>query len=317
MSIADRPGRNRPATGEIWGIIVTYARPRTLESMLSSLARQTRTIDHLLVVDNDSDAEVAEIASRFGAQYLDSGGNLGPAGGNALGVVEVLSKATDEDWILFVDDDDEPFETTALEELLTFGSVLASEDPLLGGVGVAGSRYRHRWGIFRRLDDRELTGVVDLDVIFGGSLPMYRARAVRTVGPFDSQFFWGFEEGEFGLRMRSHGYRLAADGAMFLRYRHSLGTTGIAAGRMRTPREKDGWRRYYSVRNSTTLARRFGGPIAPLVAGVGGGLKGALTMARAGRSPSEALLPLRGTIDGLFGRLGKRVDPGRNAKVSP
>ena len=298
----------------MWGVVVTFARPATLESMLNSLERQTRPVDHLLVVDNGSDPRVAAIAASHAADYLDSGGNIGPAGGIALGMQHVLARAAEGDWILLVDDDDEPADDDLLRQLWIFGEGEHSRDGRVGGVAVAGSVYRRNLGIFRRLEDDELTGVVDLDVLFGGSLPMYRVSAAREVGGFDVDLFWGFEEGEYGLRMRSRGYRLCAPGPAFLRSRELGGTGGVESRNVRTPLEKAAWRRYYSIRNSTVLARRYGGPVAPLITSVGGAGKGVLAMLRAGRPLSEVALAPRGALHGLTGRLGRRVDPGRNDK---
>jgi rhamnopyranosyl-N-acetylglucosaminyl-diphospho-decaprenol beta-1,3/1,4-galactofuranosyltransferase len=283
--------------------------------MLSALARQTRRPDHILVVDNGSDPEVSRVAASHGAEYADSGDNIGPAGGNALGMSVLLPRAADGDWLLFVDDDDEPADDFLLERLATFAEEVAS-DPRLAGVGVGGSRYRRQWGIFNRLDDDELTGVVELDVLFGGSLPMYRVGVIREVGAFDEQLFWGFEEAEFGLRLRSLGYRLCAPGPLFLQARRLAGSPGDPGRPRRTPLDKAAWRRYYSVRNSTVLARRYGGRAAPTIAGVGGAVKGMLALAKGRRPLAEIALPARGAADAFRGRLGRRIDPGLNAKVS-
>lgn len=295
-------------------MVVTFARPAILETMLIALSEQTRRIDHLLVVDNGSDPEVATLAGAHGATYLDSGGNIGPAGGIALGMRWVLEQATDEDWILLVDDDDPPLDEDLVETVWAFGNDLSAGDPRVGGVAMGGSVFRRHLGIFRRLEDHELTGTVDLDVLFGGSLPMYRVPAVRAVGTFDPDLFWGFEEGEYGLRMRSHGYRLCAPGPEWLRARHTTGNAGIRSRSVRTPLTKASWRRYYSIRNSTVVARRYGGLVAPVVTAVGGATKGALALARAHRPVREVALAPRGAFDGLTNRLGRRVDPGLNTK---
>ncbi|GGB70080.1 hypothetical protein GCM10011314_06730 [Knoellia flava] len=297
-------------------MVVTFARPRVLDSMLGALGRQTRRPDHVLVVDNGSDPEVARVAAAQGAEYVDSGDNIGPAGGNALGLSVLLPRAADDDWILFVDDDDEPVDDTLLHRLESFGREVSYSDPLVAGVGIAGSTYRRQLGVFRRFEDDELCETVDLDVIFGGSLPMYSAGVLRRVGGFDARLFWGFEEAELGLRLRGLGYRLCAPGPLFLHARQVAGTAGLASRTLRTPTDKAAWRRYYSVRNSTVLARRYGGPLASTVAGVGGAAKGALTLARSHRPLGEIILPARGAVDAYRGRLGRRVDPGTNDKVS-
>ena len=301
---------------QIWAVVVTFARASVLDSMLGALSRQDRRPDHLLVVDNGSDPETARVAACHGAEYVDSGGNIGPAGGNALALTLLLPRVSDDDWILFVDDDDEPVDDAMLKRLESFGRRLSDDDPHVAGVGVGGSTYRRRLGTFRRLEDHELTGTVDLDVIFGGSLPMYRAGVLRREGGFDTELFWGFEEAELGLRLRSLGYRLCAPGPLFLHARQVAGTAGMPSRNLRTPPGKAAWRRYYSVRNSTVVARRYGGPLAAAFVGLGGATKGAVTLMRTGRPLPEVLLPARGALDAYRHRLGRRVDPGTNEKVS-
>ena len=295
-------------------MVVTYARPAILESMLCALERQSRPVDHLLIVDNDSDPRVAAIAAAHEAEYLDSGDNIGPAGGVALGMQRVLTQASDDDWILCVDDDDEPTDDDLIRKLWLFAQEQTRADPRVAGVAEEGSVYRRQLGIFRRLDDEELTGVVDLDVLFGCSFPMYRLGAVREVGLFDAELFWGFEEGEYGLRVRAAGYRLCAPGPVFLQSRALWDGKGGASREGRTSPDKAAWRRYYSIRNSTVLAKRYGGPIAPLVASVGGAAKSVVALTRTRRPLREVALAPRAAVDGLTGRLGRRVDPGRNHK---
>jgi rhamnopyranosyl-N-acetylglucosaminyl-diphospho-decaprenol beta-1,3/1,4-galactofuranosyltransferase len=300
---------------ELWAVVVTYARPATLEAMLCALGRQSRPVDHLLIVDNDSDPRVAAIAEAHGAEYLDSGDNIGPAGGVALGMQRVLTQASDDDWILCVDDDDEPTDDDLIRTLWMFAEEMRRADERVAGVAEAGSVYRRQLGVFRRLQDEELTGVVDLDVLFGGSFPMYRLAAVRAVGLYDAELFWGFEEGEYGLRVKGAGYRLCAPGPVFLQSRQGRDDSRGPSPKGRTSADKAAWRRYYSIRNSTVLARRYGGPFAPLVTSVGGAAKSVVALTRARRPLSEVALAPRAAVHGLTGRLGRRVDPGRNHKA--
>lgn len=301
-------------SAELWAVVVTYARPDTLEAMLCALERQSRRVDHLLIVDNDSDTRVAALAHAYGAEYLDSGDNIGPAGGLALGMQRVLSCASDDDWILCVDDDDEPTDDDLIRTLWMFAQEQSQADPQVAGIAAAGSVYRRQLGVFRRLHDAELTGVVELDVLFGGSFPMYRLGAVRDVGLFAAELFWGFEEGEYGLRMRRAGYRLCAPGPVFLRSRRRREDIGQTGPKGRTSPDKAAWRRYYSIRNSTVLAKRYGGPFAPLVTSVGGAAKSVVALTRARRPLREVALAPRAAVHGLTDRLGRRVDPGDNSK---
>ena len=142
---------------------------------------------------------------------------------------------------------------------------------------------------------------------------MYRCAVVRDVGYFDRDLFFGFEEGEYGLRLRRAGYSLYASGEMCRegRQRHDELDQG---SRMRTPNNRAAWRRYYSVRNSTLIARTYGRVSARFFVAGGGAAKGALALTRSRRPLREVLLPLRGAGAGLIGRSGRTVDPGSAKK---
>ncbi len=295
----------------IWAVVVTFARPKVLDSMLAAMSRQTRRPDHVLVVDNGSDCEVARVAATHGAEYTDSGENIGPAGGNALALSLLLPRASDDDWILFVDDDDLPGDDALLQRLESFGRDLARSDPRLAGVGIGGSTYRRQLGIFKRLEDHELTGTVEL----GRRVRWFTTHVSSRRPTQGRRIRRPVVLGLRGGRVRPAPARawvtgLCAPGPLFLQARQRAGTAGISARTLRTPSEKAAWRRYYSVRNSTVLARRYGGPLASTIAGVGGAAKGAITLARGHRPFDEIILPGRGAVDAFRGRLGRRVDPG-------
>lgn len=294
----------------LWGVLVTYHRPEALAEMLKRLQRQSRPIDRLIVVDNGSESAVEEAALAAGALYIDARENLGPAGGIALGMERVLEEALDSDWITLLDDDDPPRTDDVLEKLLAFAKRCRARDPSTAGVGLAGARYDSLSGVFKRVDDEELVGAVPIDYIGGNQLPTYSCQVVRRVGVFEPSLFFGFEEGEYGLRLRSHGYKLYVDGEILRGERAYYGRLNLRSRALRTRDQIPAWRRYYSVRNATVLARRYAGALAPLVLAAGGGVLGALDLARMRRPMREVILPIRAGLDGLLGRSGRTVYPG-------
>jgi rhamnopyranosyl-N-acetylglucosaminyl-diphospho-decaprenol beta-1,3/1,4-galactofuranosyltransferase len=161
--------------------------------------------------------------------------------------------------------------------------------------------------------DDELVGPVTVDYLAGNHFPMYRCSVVRDVGFFDRRLFFGFEEGEYGLRLRRAGCSLYVSGELCRegRVRHDELDLG---GRMRTPDNRAAWRRYYSVRNITLLARRYGRVTAPFLVAAAGAAKGVLALTRSRRPVREVLLPLRGAGAGLMNRSGRTVDPGSAEK---
>lgn len=301
-------------TPRVWAVVATYRRPAVLANTLRLLGDQSRPPDSVLVVDNGREADAEALTTSAGATYVRASENVGPAGAFTLGVASVLDWARLGDWILFVDDDDPPTQHDDIARLISMAVRESAIDVRVAGVGLGGSRYLPSRGTFQRLQDADLNGPIDVDTLFGGYLPMYRAGSLAEVKGPDPSFFWGFEEAELGLHLRSRGYRLVVDGERFAKRRASAGVP-LATHPGRTPLEKAGWRRYYSVRNSTALAKRYARWYTVPYVAFGGAAKGCLAMLRMHRPPSELMLPLRGAFDGLVGRLGRRVDPGENIKT--
>lgn len=293
----------------VWGLVVTYQRPNELRAMLAAIGRQSRTPDGVWVVDNGEAEETEKVVSALGVHYVRSGENLGPAGGIALGMRHVMQEAADDDWLMLFDDDDPPPLDTIVDEVSRFGDQMATLDPATAGVGALGAQYIRKLGVWRRFRDHELSGALTVDVIHGGRFPCYRVGALRHAGVFDSALFFGFEEGEFGLRLRKMGYSLYIDGSLAHRIRDSIGQLNLSGKALRTPVSKAAWRRYYGVRNSTILARRYGARWTPLLVALGGFAKGSLALAKARRPWPELSLPARGALDGLRGRTGRTINP--------
>ncbi len=300
----------------LWAVVVTFHRPAELTNMLAKLAEQTRPPDRVIVVDNGSQPDARHAADEGGATYLDAGDNLGPAGGIALGMQHVLDRADDRDWVVLCDDDDPPVSNDLLGTLWAFAADCRDREPRTAAVGLSGARYDRRWGVFRRVPDEELHGAVRVDYVGGGQFPLYSCRVVRECGVPDPGFFFGFDDAEYGLRLRRSGYAVFVPGELWRVQRTLHGRLRLSRAALRTGHATPAWRRYYAVRNTTLLARRHGSPFAVAYAAGGGAARAALALLRAGRPAREVGLPWRGAVDGLAGRTGRTVDPGMNVKAS-
>ncbi|WP_083914069.1 glycosyltransferase [Ilumatobacter nonamiensis] len=290
-------------TPRIHSIVVTYRRPTVLRATLAAIDAQQVRPDHIVVVDNDSAGEAtSDLDEPENVTYLRAAENLGPAGGIAVGMHRVLENADDEDLVLLIDDDDPPPSSDSIARVL---AIMADAGPDVAAAGLVGARFDRRRALTRRVPDRELVGRVDVDYIAGGQFPMYRVGAIRDVGVFDAQLFFGFEELEFGLRLRSAGYRLLVDGDAMLALRRAHGRTGIGARAQATPRPP--WRRYYSSRNIVEISRRYGLRGAVVLSVLHAGPMAAVRGLLRFRDTRLAAAALRGTADGVRGRLG-RVD---------
>lgn len=291
----------------LWGVLVTFHREELLPETLARIAAQTRAPDQLVVVDNGSDPGVRSLVTNAGAHYIDAGDNLGPAGGISLGMTYVLERAHPDDWLMLFDDDDPPETPESVAEVLTFAQSCLATNPRTGAAGLVGARYDHRRGQLVRVPDAELDGVVDVDYIGGGQLPVYRCAALLDVGAFDASLFFGFEDLEHGLRMRRAGYRLCVDGGPWLQRRTQNGRAGLTHVASRTwvvP-----WRRYYTARNLALIAGEHASTTVGWRVAVLGALAGAAAVTEPRSGVAGATAGLRGAVDALLGRRGRRMEP--------
>lgn len=295
-------------------MLVTYQRGEQLREYFASLARQTRPLDRLLVVDNDPDGSAHWILDEHGlpstsVEYESTGENIGPAGGIAFGMKRLLEGANDNDWILTLDDDDPPQSPEMIEVLHDFGEALVRAGKPVGGVGLCGGRFDIDQGRFLTVPEDELTGAVNSSWIGGNQLPCYRVSAVREVGVFDPRWFINFEELDYGMRMNDHGYQLFAHGELWRHERDRLGRTNVELAperRLTSP----SWRRYYSLRNLIVLLnerghRRVGAKVALAALA-----KPTVNLAR---SPALAVqhlrLNTRAVLDAYRLRMGRTMTP--------
>lgn len=99
-------------------VVVTYNRRALLLECIECLRRQTAKVD-ILIVDNagtDGTGEALRPLVEQGAlRYVNTGANLGGAGGFEFGIREAVKRGCDYVWIM---DDDAMPEPTALEALL-------------------------------------------------------------------------------------------------------------------------------------------------------------------------------------------------------
>jgi GT2 family glycosyltransferase len=283
--------------------------------MLHRLATQKRPLDRLVVIDNRSSPHNVESVRTYGAEghavdYVASPTNLGFAGGVAEGMERVLEFADDEDWIVVLDDDDPPNSTTVLGELMEFGEAMLGRDARTAVVGLVGGRFDWRRGSMVRVPDVELDGPVSVDFIGGGHLPLYLTEAIRLVGPFSREIFFGLSEVEHGLRLRRAGYSIYADGSRWRARRADAGRLGLTMVPSRRLSDVD-WRRYYSLRNAIYILRSAGKRRSALRLTFVHGL--AKPVVNLPLTPLLAVrhlaLNTRACWDGWRGRMGRTIEP--------
>lgn len=298
----------------LYGVLVTFRRPDALRAGLSALAAQTRTLDRLVIVDNDPGPRTRSVVRELApaAEYVAATENLGPAGGIALGMERILATADDADWVVTLDDDDPPTSSALLHDLVRFADDARARDRSVGAVGADGVRCDRRRGRMVWVDDAELLGAVDVDWVGGDFFPTYSVEALRVAGPMRAELFFGFEELDLGLRVRDAGYRILVPGRTCREFRAANDQLGLAVVPSRALGELT-WRRYYSLRNLVRiLADRGSVAGAVRVTLVVGVAKPLVNVLRAPRTAVRHLrLNVRACVDAWTGRLGRTVEPVR------
>lgn len=253
MSPVDE-GAGAGASETIIAVVVTHRRRELLGASLKVLSTQTRPIDHLIVVDNADEPEVAEMvaAQPVPTTYLGSKHNLGGAGGFALGMLYALSLGAD--WVWLADDDGRPEGPEVLEilrdcarrhDLQQVSPVVCDiDDPQRLAFPLRQGTTWHR----RREELGEADLLPSYSSLFNGAL--FAADAIAAVGVPDLRLFVRGDEVEIHRRLVRSGLRFGT--CLRTAYLHPYGTDEfkpILGGRMHTQYPDNPTKRYYTYRN--------------------------------------------------------------------
>ena len=173
--------------------VVTYNRKELLAECVGALLEQTYPVD-ILIIDNASTdgtrQELEELICQGKVQYINTGANLGGAGGFHVAVKEAVSRKYDYIWLM---DDDTIPEKDALSAL-----VQALKDTK-GNFGFLSSKAVWKDGNVCRMNEQKF---LDSEVINGKKFTKCRqatfvslflpSRVVLQIGlPIKEFFIWG------------------------------------------------------------------------------------------------------------------------------
>jgi len=304
-----------PATAPRFAaIVLNYQTPADTAIAVASLMASERSPDHLIVVDNDAGPECQNALGRWGDRvtYLNTGTNLGFAGGMNVGIRRALDEGAG--LVLLVNSDMvvPPDCIGRLEAAIKAGAGIAgplvlsrSAPDMIGSAGIdynaATGRMRHRGaGITARPAER--TEPIDVDAV-SGCLMLITRGVFDRIGLIDERYFFSFEEIDFCLRARAAGFRtqLAAEAVAYHEGGRAIGARSVR-------------RLYFAARNHLMLAQRLANGDGVLKRGIRTAFVVALNLAHAVRAPGGSLPARMGaTLLGIRDYLAGRVGADRSA----
>lgn len=185
-------------------VIVNWNGKKWLEKCLSSLDAQTHQNIEVVIVDNGSaDDSCAYITSTFPrVKLVESGANLGFAGGNNLGI-----SASSGDFILLLNND-AWLEPDGISQLLL--TALQESADIVGAVEVGYSDFEHTYSgkyIIDVLGHPISSDEVGRDDFFylSGVCLLFKKSFYLESGGLDSDFFMTFEETDWFWRLHATG----------------------------------------------------------------------------------------------------------------
>jgi len=201
-------------TRQVYIILLNWNQWKYTVECLTSLQALDYDDWAVIVLDNGSmNDSVVRLRERFPhVEVMDLGENLGFAGGNNAGIRAALARGAEYIWLLNNDTTVEPRALRAMVER-------AEADPKVAAVGSAiydaaeperlqawgGGRVNFWLGRSRNF----VSPVSDekIEFLSGASL-LLRRPALESLGLFDEEFFFYWEDTDYCFRLRQAGWRL-------------------------------------------------------------------------------------------------------------
>lgn len=253
----------------VWAVVLSWNGREDTLACLDTLTRQTRPLDHILVVDNGSqDGLEAPLRAAYpDAEYLFQPVNLGFAGGMNLGLRRAL--AAGAEYILASSND-------TLLEKDCLRAMIAALESRPQAAAVAPKIFFHEppgtiyfnggcftWATLRPCHPGELkpepappsTAVREITFL-NGCCPLFRAEALRRTGLYDETFGAYYEDADLSLRLRDQGWRLYLAPEAVVIHRHAASFRANAEPGQQGTVSPLKW--YLMTRNRLWLLRKHG-----------------------------------------------------------
>jgi len=270
-------------------------------------------VDGFLFVDNGSEPALESVLGSLegaSAAIVRHTSNTGVAAALNEGVEWATSEGFTH--MLALDQDSRPANGMVSELIRVYRTHHSAESLAIvaPAVRAAGddirARYLRRFGpaIFERVPcNREVRDDVT-SVITSGSLVNLSAH--ERIGPFREDFFVDYVDTEYCLRAQAHGYRIAVACKAVLYHRLGKRQHNTLAGLAFYPTFHSPERWYYIARNRIPMIRMYGWKFPhwfnyEVMASTYGFLR---MLAFEDRRREKLMAVMKGTVDGLLGRLG-------------
>lgn len=242
---------------KVISIVLTWNSADFIEECLLSLQNSSFKTE-ILVIDNDSSDNTRElIAKKFpGIELINSGANLGYAGGNNLGIKHVLPKKPD---YIFILNPDAQVETSSIERMvdrMETNQRLAAVSPMIyyhntKKILFAGSYINWRTGEaphigLDELDSGQYDNVTATERVNGCAM-LLRTETLKSVGLMDERYFLYYEELDLSVRMKAAGFEMGIVPKAKVWHLKSLSTGGYFS-----PLSQ-----YYQTRNRLLFMHKF------------------------------------------------------------
>jgi len=236
----------------VLAIVVTYHPDSSFAERFECLPSQ---VDAVLIVDNDSGpaavSMLREAASRLNLRLLLNSENLGLAAALNIGVADAI--AGGYEWALFFDQDSAPAHNV-------FEGLREAYDhfPSKNKLAVIGSNYSEPQTEklrFSSLGSNSCPWRERRVVITSGSL--LSLRIYRMLGPFRNDYFIDCVDLEYCLRARSAGFKIIVSTQPLMTHGIGQPTRHRVPWREIEVSNHNRLRRYYMIRNSIDLAKRY------------------------------------------------------------
>ena len=246
---------------KIAAVVVTHNRHELVKKTISALLRQTRSLDVIFVIDNDSKENVEENDPRIIVIRQE---NVGGSGGFFRGIKEAYEQGYDYMWCM--DDDVFPRED-CLERMLEVGlsglkssiGILCARRVMNGNTFITESKKVNLSNPFKNTFDYRVTQeellnneVVDIEgMSFEGAL--IKREVVDSIGLPNKDYFILYDDTDYSYRAVLAGYRVVLlRDALIDRY-YFQSTLSYEEDKVRNK-----WKVPYHIRNCAYFCHKYG-----------------------------------------------------------